>query len=360
MSHQRQATLGKIIFAPDWREGNPYQSLLAHALEEQGAEVGFLSDYSRGFPLARGLSRCGDALLHLHWPEAYFRDHAFLPHQWFSEWRYPLDRWMACRKRPLVATAHNLLPHTAAGRYSNRRNMCVTYRQAQRVVAHSKGAAEALQKTYDVDARAIRVIPHGDLNASAPALPSREESRSLLGIDPRTPVILMFGAASPYKGIEDVIQYWKKLEQAPLLAVVGRADSPSYAASLKTLAGSHPAIRLEVDRFLEDAELSRWQAAADACLFNYRAILTSGSAIQTRSLGIPVLFPSQLDLVDLGEPDPRVIRFDDLDGNFQTLMNQAIAMGPNHTAAARYRESIEWSRIATSHLAVYREAVTAY
>ena len=359
-SHQRQVSLGKVIFAPDWREGNPYQSLLAKALEAKGVEVQFMSDYSRGFPLARGLSRCGDALLHLHWPEAYFRDHTFPPHQWFCEWRYPLDRWMACRKRPLVATAHNLLPHSAAGRNSHRRNMAVTYRGAQRVVAHSKAAAEALQRTYDVDSRNIRVIPHGDLNAGAPALPSRENSRSALGIDPRTPMILMFGAASSYKGIEDVIQYWKKLEHAPLLVVAGRAESPAYAASLKAMAGGHPAIRLEIDRFLEDAELSRWQAAADACLFNYRAILTSGSAIQTRSLGIPVLFPSQLDLVDLGEPDPRVIRFDALDGTFQALMNRAIAIGSDYHAAARYRESIEWSQIAAAHLAVYQEAATDY
>lgn len=360
MSHQRQASLGKIIFAPDWREGNPYQSLLARALEAKGVEVQFLSNYSRGFPLARGLSRSGEALLHLHWPEAYFQDHAFPPHRWFSEWRYPLDRWIACRKRPLVATAHNLLPHSAAGRYSHRRNMSVTYRQAQRVVAHSIAAAEALRRTYDVDTRAIRVIPHGDLNAEAPALASREDSRFALGIHPRASMVLMFGAANPYKGIDDVIQYWKKLDQAPLLVIAGKAESPAYAASLKTMAGNHPAIRLEIGRFLEDAELSNWLAAADACLFNYREILTSGSAIQARSLGIPLLFPSQLDLVDLGEPDPRVIRFDALDGNFQTLLNRAIAIGPDHAAAERYRGSIAWSQIASSHLAVYQEAVTAY
>jgi len=61
-----------VLFAPDWRQGVPYQSLLADALVAVGVHVDFLSDYKRVFPLTRLLQQHPADLLHLHWPEAYY------------------------------------------------------------------------------------------------------------------------------------------------------------------------------------------------------------------------------------------------------------------------------------------------
>jgi len=63
----------RVLFAPDWRAGNQYQTLLAEALSQHGVEVSFLSDYHRGLPLFRGTRARVPDLVHLHWPEAYFR-----------------------------------------------------------------------------------------------------------------------------------------------------------------------------------------------------------------------------------------------------------------------------------------------
>ena len=46
----------EIVFAPDWREGVPYQRLLADALSAHGVRVTFLDGYRRVFPLRRLLS----------------------------------------------------------------------------------------------------------------------------------------------------------------------------------------------------------------------------------------------------------------------------------------------------------------
>ena len=43
----------KVCFAPDYREGVPYQQLLAEALVKEGINVEFLRGYRRAFPLSR-------------------------------------------------------------------------------------------------------------------------------------------------------------------------------------------------------------------------------------------------------------------------------------------------------------------
>ena len=58
----------------------------------------------------------------------------------------------------------------------------------------------------------------------------------------------------------------------------------------------------------EVAQLS----AADAAVFNYRTIFTSGAAALARSWGVPILIPSRLATVALDEPAPTVFRFDRL------------------------------------------------
>jgi len=347
-----------VVFAPDWREGNLYQSLLASALEDRGVKVSFLSGYSRGFPLFRGLSKSEATVIHLHWPEAYFPETSFLLHRLLREWRFPFDLGAACRPRALVATAHNLLPHWGLGRATYRRNMAVTYRQADRVIAHSHAAAGALRNTFGVIAEAIRVIPHGDLSSATDALPKRHDARAALGISTEQRLVLMFGAVSRYKGIEDAIAYWRDGNISSRLVVAGKAESPEYADHLTALAEGDLRIQLHVDRFLDDLELNRWLAAADVCLFNYRGILTSGSAIQARALGIPILFPAHLDLVDLGEPDSRVIRYSRFDHHFGKALDQALSTPPDHASAGRFRESIRWEQIASAHIQVYQEALT--
>ncbi|MEZ5304522.1 MAG: hypothetical protein R3F11_28330 [Verrucomicrobiales bacterium] len=90
------------------------------------------------------------------------------------------------------------------------------------------------------------------------------------------------------------------------LYVVGSIISEAYAAELAEAAGGDPDIRDLTAKWLSDDELRIWLSAADATIFNYRKILTSGAALALRSYGIPVLLPSgRLNTVDLGEPNAR-------------------------------------------------------
>lgn len=343
-----------VLFAPDWRNGVPYQRLLAQALEKHGVRVSFLSHYKRVLPLTRLLKITPTDLFHLHWPEAYYPR---LRDRWdkFRRARFSVDLILATRNKPFVLTAHNLCEHNLQDLPFARMNYATAYRRANLIFAHSAPARAKLARTYDVDEGKIRVIPHGDLSVVMPPPIPREEARAKLGL-PEGPICLMFGAVEPYKGQEEVIAYWKEARPAAHLLIVGKPDSPEYGRTIRQFASDIPNVTLHF-QWLSDAELAQFLCVADCALFNYRTIFTSGAASLARSWGLPILMPSRLDTVDLGEPDPRVFRFEALDAQFPQKLAAALAIAPDYQAAAGWREEISWPRVAELTVAGYREVL---
>ena len=348
----------RVLFAPDWRDGVPYQRLLAEALAPHGVEVDFLRHYRRILPLTRLVAdrrRAGRVdLLHLHWPEAYYpplqdgRD-------WFRCARFPLDLALATRRCPLAVTAHNLLAHNRAQEPFAVRNARAALRRARVVFAHSEPAKAALLSTYGLVAERVRVVPHGDLSVALPPPLPREEARARCGLGPG-PVALMFGAVEPYKGIEEVLDHWRRASPGVELMVAGKPVTPEYGVAIQRAAEGIAKVSLRLAR-LTDAELACWLSAADAVLFNYRAIFTSGAASLARSWGVPILFPARFDTVDLGEPSPFVSRYADCGEAFTEALARALSTTPSFAAAAAWRESIRWSEVARRTAAAYRLAV---
>ena len=129
----------KVLFAPDWREGNPYQELLVAALERQGVSVQFLQGYRRVLPLSRLLADRTFDVFHLHWPEAYAprrRDGFDL----FRRARFPFDLSHALSNRTMVVTAHNLYWHDREKEIGGRANARIVYGRAKAIFAHSDAA----------------------------------------------------------------------------------------------------------------------------------------------------------------------------------------------------------------------------
>ncbi len=343
-----------VLFAPDWRQGVPYQRLLAEALEAHGVRVSFVSDYKRVLPLTRFLRTAHADLLHLHWPEAYYprmRD------RWdkFRRARFVLDLTLAARYMPFVLTAHNLCEHNLHDLPFARINYAAAYRHASLIFAHSPIARDRLVETYGVEEARVRIVPHGDLSVVMPHPIPRDAARARLGL-PAGPVCLMFGAVEPYKGQEEVLAYWKEARPSARLLIVGKPESREYGQTIERLAAGVPNVTLHL-QWLTDPELALFLCAADCALFNYRAIFTSGAAALARSWGLPILLPARLDTLDLAEPDPRVLRFDALDARFPPKLAAALAIPPDFAAAERWREQTSWSRVAAVTAAGYREVL---
>ncbi|MFH1497039.1 MAG: glycosyltransferase [Verrucomicrobiota bacterium] len=334
-----------VLFAPDYRPGNPYQANLATALESTGGcTVSFPSGYRRGLPLARMLRDVRPDLLHLHWPEAYC-DHRG-PAGFARQWRLALDLALAGRTAPYVMTAHNLWPHhlprTAGLRFSLGR----AYRGARAVIAHSAEAARLVGEQWGVPSEAIRVIPHGNLVEHLPTPVDRPGE---------APFALNFGVIAPYKGLEELIACWRRHRPGLPLRIVGIVNDPDYPPRLARLVDGDEIIQLRPGK-LADEDLAATVSAAKVVIINHSAGLTSGVASLARSLATNILLPARLAAVDLMEPHPSVFRFESLQTDFPRKLAAALQT-PRQPIDPHWWRATSWENIAGITLDLYRTAV---
>jgi beta-1,4-mannosyltransferase len=347
----------RVLFAPDYSKDNPYQGLLANALDAHGVKVDFLSDYFRGLPLFRGARVKKPDIIHIHWPEQYFQPRSAAA-RLLRVPRHPLDCWLTARYRPVVLTAHNLLPHNRTAEAGVVRNERWTAHSADAIFAHSNAARDTICEMFGISEWRIVTIPFGDHAASlGPPVP-REEARGLLGLAVDEKVCLVFGTVSPYKGTDELVEFWLENHVPHRLAVVGQIFSEEFATRLYDLASGHPAVALQLSRtWLDDEVLHRWLSAADCAIFNYRDVFSSGAAALARSYGLPLLIPGRLKSVDLDEPHPHVFRFDALGTDFRAKLDSALTMRPDYELAREWRQKTSWDRVAQVTSRVYRDVL---
>ena len=186
-----------------------------------------------------------------------------------------LDGPLLPRRRPLVLTAHDIVPRgwSSAGK---RRLL----RRFDAVIAHSAHGRERLIAELGVVPERAHAIPHGAF-AHLAALPPAALPAEL----PQTgaPVVLCFGLLRPYKGLDVLLDAWDAPEGAELW-IVGRA-----MMDLEPLrARARPGVRW-VTRYVSDVELAACFRRADLVVAPYRESEQSGVIATALAFGTPLL-----------------------------------------------------------------------
>jgi glycosyltransferase involved in cell wall biosynthesis len=161
-------------------------------------------------------------------------------------------------RRPLVLTAHDLLPREP--RPGQARAQRRLYERVDALVVHSEYGRRLLIG-LDIDPGKVHVIHHGafeHLKHQPIELPLPGELAEV-----RRPVALFFGLLRPYKGLEVLLRAWRRIQGAELW-IVGR---PRMALEpLRALAT--PSVRF-IPRFISDAELPAYFRRADVVVLPY-------------------------------------------------------------------------------------------
>ncbi|HEV7566413.1 MAG TPA: glycosyltransferase [Microbacteriaceae bacterium] len=182
--------------------------------------------------------------------------------------------------------------------------LCVT------VVTMTQTARSRLIAHYQVDARKIRVIPHGAAENQAHGVVERRSPTT-------SPVVLTWGLLGEGKGIEwaiDAMAQLRDLRPAPRYSVLGQTHprvlerhGERYRESLALRArelGVTDAVDFDA-RYLERSELQRLVQQADVVLLPYDSVeqVTSGVLIEAVTAGKPVVstgFPHATELLASG------------------------------------------------------------
>jgi glycosyltransferase involved in cell wall biosynthesis len=240
--------------------------------------------------------------------------------------------------KPLVFTAHDLLPRRTAHRERLWRRLFARF---DRVVVHSERGRETLER-FGVEPGKLRVVPHPVFSSDPPRAD-----------DGRT--VLVPGVIRPYKGLEDAVGATLAVDGARLL-VAGDARIP--LDDLRRTAADRAEWRLG---YLDAAELERALSEATVAVFPYRAELDqSGALLQALGAGVPAVV---YDVGGLGEVvrqfgAGRVVGRGDVDalaGALRELLDDPHALAAARAGARGARETLTWDAAAATHLELYRE-----
>jgi glycosyltransferase involved in cell wall biosynthesis len=197
----------------------------------------------------------------------------------------PLDVRLLPQDRPLVLTAHDVLPREPRLPVGQVRAQRRLYDAVDAVVVHSERGRARLADRVGVDPEKLHVIHHGAFDHLArrgrEAAPLPDELRSVRG-----PVVLFFGLLRPYKGVELLLEAWRGISGAELW-IVGRPRMPVEPL----MAAAPPGVRF-VPRFVSDAEAAAYFKRADLVVLPYRGTERfdqSGVMFTALAFGRPVL-----------------------------------------------------------------------
>jgi glycosyltransferase involved in cell wall biosynthesis len=355
----------------------PYDHALCAALARAGADVQLVTSrflygdtpalpgyrISESFyrrargPAGSRRRRVGKALEHGPDMLAYRRraeaDADVVHFQWLDmQW---VDAYLLPRRRPVVLTAHDLLPREA--RPGQARAQRRLYQRVQALIVHSQYGRRQLVQRLGVPEAKVHVIHHGAFEhlTRLPAVPLTGE----LAAVPQ-PVVLFFGLLRPYKGVETLLEAWRGVTGAELW-IVGRPRGVDLAR-LRALAG--PGVRF-VPRFVSERELPAFFRRADVVVLPYartERLDFSGVLATALAFGRPTVLSDVggfSEVAELGAA--RLVAPDDPDALRAALAGliadaaarEALAAAAQAAAAGPY----SWDAAARATLAVYDSLV---
>jgi glycosyltransferase involved in cell wall biosynthesis len=348
----------------------PYDHALCAALARSGARVRLqTSRFAYGpVPAADGYERCERfyrrgrgaagsrarfaAKLVQHVPDMlrYGRAAAtadVVHFQWLSV--QPLDVHLLPRSRPLVLTAHDVLPREPRrGQLGAQRRL---YERVDAIVVHSDHGRARLVDGLGIDAAKVHVIEHGAFEHLTRVPGARPLPAPLAAVE--RPVVLCFGLLRPYKGVDVLLEAWRELRADAELWIVGmpRMDLAALCAA------APPSVRW-VTRFVCDEELGAYFERADLVVLPYREIDQSGVLFTALAFGAPLLVSAVGGFTEVAAHGAAALVAPGdagaLAGELRRLLaapraREALAAGARRAAAGRY----SWDAVARRHLELY-------
>ena len=267
--------------------------------------------------------------------------------QWLAVPRYDL-RWVSRlrRDRPVVLTAHNVLPHSGETDEERRRAI---YEAFDRIVVHTRNGAEQLARFGVPPERVVR-IPHGTFDAPPAAAIEPPSGRTLL----------FFGLIRRYKGLDVLVRALAGIPDAKLVVAGDPLDPIDSIRALADELGVAERIEWRLG-YLPQEQVDALMREATIAVFPYRSTESASGALATAlGHGRPAVVT---DVGALGDTvrdydAGLVVPPDDPDALAEAcrrLLDDSTALERAFQGTGRAREGLSWDAIAEAHERLYAD-----
>lgn len=349
----------KVLVFPRDPGSNPYQRLLYDELQKTDeVEIEYLPYSLRNLLLLplilRSKYREGFGIFHLHWPNFYV--YKKIPLVRFASFLLSSYCIRALRfsKLKLVWTVHNVLPHDPE---TTNDLMIAKYlaKYASAKIVHSGFTIDQMQE-LGMDTKNCHIVAHGNYDGVYPNSVTRETARQKLKLSKNDLVILFFGTIKAYKGVDTLLDEFKKLGNKNVrLLIAGTCSDKDLNGRIEHAAEESGRIVYRPG-FVKDEDVASYFQACDVVCLPFTSITTSGSALLALTFQKPVIAPATGALLDI--PKSAGFFYEPSDMSALGDILKSVVNNPKITrdkveGAKRYAASVGWDKIARQTHEVY-------
>jgi len=228
----------------------------------------------------------------------------------------------------------------------------VIFSLANQIHANNHYARNILETVYKRE-NGVQVIPIGNylgryLNDISPL-----EARRQLGLPEGAFVYLFLGWIRPYKGVEDLITAFEKLDLPDArLLIVGQVSKSIYQ-TMKNLVQDKPAIKL-IPEFVPDEALQLYMNACNVCVLPYKYITSSSAVMLAWTFGRPVITPDLACFPELVTSETGVLYDPDQPDGLVLALQQAREQSWPEASILEYVRQFDWDKLGPRLATLYQ------
>lgn len=346
----------RVLFIPDYTDGNPYQRELADGLSADGVDVSLAS----GYPLStlRGILRSRPDVIHLHWIAPFLVTESVFVSLLKSVVFVQATLAAKLLGIDIVWTVHNLLDHERRHPGLELFVRRLYARLSDGIIVHCSAAENAVVDRYRLPSdEKTFVIPHGHYDASYENTVGGDRAREELGLHPDATTFLYLGQIRPYKQVPRLVDAFSEMPQEDVrLIVAGKPTDEAEARRVRARSRADERITTEFG-YIPDRSLQLYFNAADVVVLPFRNVLTSGSTILGMTFEKPIVGPRVGCLPELLEGQ-RELLYEPETGSLVDAMERATEADLDAIGERNRRRvmEFEWNDISAATRRVYERS----